>query len=268
MKPVILSKRLQAVADMVSKGNRVCDVGCDHGFVSIYLVEQGVSPFVLAMDVRKGPLGAAAEHVEERGLHGAIEIRLSDGLHNYEPGEADSLVCAGMGGKLMARILSEDWKKTDSFHELVLQPQSEIEGFRRFLYNNGYFIEKENMIEEEGKFYPMMRVRKAEGMQKTPGRLACRYGPLLMENGSTVLLSFLRREEQIYQEILDSLRTAGLSEPKRIKRYTEVEKALQDTKTAVSIVSEENRNPCSEQLRADENKQKITGGQGYGYDYN
>jgi tRNA A22 N-methylase len=124
------------------------------------------------------------------------------------------------------------------------------------------------MIEEEGKFYPMMRVRKAEGMQKTPGRLACRYGPLLMENGSTVLLSFLRREEQIYQEILDSLRTAGLSEPKRIKRYTEVEKALQDTKTAVSIVSEENRNPCSEQLRADENKQKITGGQGYGYDYN
>jgi tRNA (adenine22-N1)-methyltransferase len=266
MKPVILSKRLQAVADMVSKGNRVCDVGCDHGFVSIYLVEQGISPAVLAMDVRKGPLGAAAEHVEERGLAGEIETRLSDGLHNYTPGEADTLVCAGMGGKLMTRILSENRKKTDSFQEMVLQPQSEIEGFRRFIYNNGYFIEKENMIEEEGKFYPIMRVRKAEGTQKVPDRLACRYGPLLMENGSTVLLSFLRREEQIYQEILDSLRAAGLSEPKRIERYTEVEKALEDTKTAATIVSEKNRNSCSEQLRADGNRQKITGGQVYGYD--
>jgi hypothetical protein len=83
-----------------------------------------------------------------------------------------------------------------------------------------------------------------------------------------VLLSFLRREEQIYGEILDSLRTAGLSEPKRMERYAEVKKALEDTKTAVSIVSEKNRNSCSEQLRADGNKQKITGGQGYGYDYN
>jgi tRNA (adenine22-N1)-methyltransferase len=151
---------------------------------------------------------------------------------------------------------------------MILQPQSEIEGFRRFLYQNGYYIEKENMIEEEGKFYPMMRVRKAESMQEAPDELACRYGPLLMGNGSTVLLSFLRREEQIYEEILDSLQTAGLSEPKRMERYAEVERALEDTKTAASIVSEKNRNSCSEQLRADENKQKITGGQGYGYDYN
>jgi hypothetical protein len=82
-----------------------------------------------------------------------------------------------------------------------------------------------------------------------------------------VLLSFLRREEQIYGEILDSLRAAGLSDPKRIGRYTEVEKALEDVKTAVSIVSEKNRNSCPEQIRADENEQKITGGQGYGYDY-
>jgi tRNA (adenine22-N1)-methyltransferase len=211
-------------------------VGCDHGFVSIYLVEQGISPAVLAMDVRKGPLGAVTEHIEERGLGDAIETRLSDGLHNYEAGEADSLVCAGMGGKLMARILSDSWEKTNSFQELILQPQSEIEGFRRFLYNNGYFIEKENMIEEEGKFYPMMRARKAESAQKAPDRLACIYGPLLMENGSTVLLSFLRREEQIYEEILDSLRAAGLSKPSRIERYTEVEKALEDVKTAASIV--------------------------------
>jgi hypothetical protein len=82
----------------------------------------------------------------------------------------------------------------------------------------------------------MMRARKAKSAQKAPDRLACRYGPLLMENGSTVLLSFLRREEQIYEEILDSLQAAGLSKPSRIERYTELEKALEDVQTAASIV--------------------------------
>ena len=86
MRDVALSERLKAVADMVTVGNRVCDVGCDHGFVPIYLVQQGKSPRVLAMDLREGPLRAAREHVAAYGLCGQIETRLSDGLHNYNIG--------------------------------------------------------------------------------------------------------------------------------------------------------------------------------------
>ena len=137
MGPVLLSERLRAVASMVTPGSRVCDVGCDHGFVSIWLVEQNVSPRVLAMDVRVGPLGAAGRHVAQRGLESLIETRLSDGLHNYEIGEADSLICAGMGGRLMMRILGEEKAKTDSFKELILQPQSEIMQFRTWLREQG-----------------------------------------------------------------------------------------------------------------------------------
>lgn len=257
MKPVVLSKRLQAVADMVSMGNRVCDVGCDHGFVSVYLVEQGISPAVLAMDVRKGPLSAAREHVAERGLTSCIETRLSDGLHNYKIGEADTLVCAGMGGRLMMRILSEDREKTASFREMVLQPQSDIESFRRFLYEKGYHIAEENMIEEDGKFYPMMKAFKADvsqkvtklsemtktleipsasGMPNLPASLVCRYGPLLLQNRSQVLLSFLKREERIYGEILESLRRQGLSDGKRQARYAEVEHLMEDCRIAIAIV--------------------------------
>lgn len=162
MKPISLSGRLQAVAAMVTVGNRVCDVGCDHGFIPIYLVERGISPYVLAMDVKSGPLSAAKEHIAERGLEAVIETRLSDGLHNYNKDEADTLVCAGMGGRLMMRILSDDRIKTESFRELILQPQSEPEQFRAWLRNQGYRITDENMIEEEGKFYPMMRVETGD----------------------------------------------------------------------------------------------------------
>lgn len=158
MRQVVLSDRMRAVASMVTAGNRVCDVGCDHGFVSIYLVEQRLSPAVLAMDVRSGPLGAAREHIAERGLEEIITTRMSDGLHNYNIGEADTLICAGMGGGLMRRILSENSAKTDSFQELILQPQSEIEQFRAWLRERRYRITEEKMVEEDGKFYPMMRV--------------------------------------------------------------------------------------------------------------
>ena len=74
-----LSARLKAVAGMVTKGNRVCDVGCDHGYISIYLVKNGVSPYVYAMDVNKGPLLRAKEHILDYGYTDKIETILSDG---------------------------------------------------------------------------------------------------------------------------------------------------------------------------------------------
>ena len=268
MGPVILSERLRAVASMVTPGSRVCDVGCDHGFVSIWLVEQNVSPRVLAMDVRVGPLGAAGRHVAQRGLESLIETRLSDGLHNYEIGEADSLICAGMGGRLMMRILGEEKAKTDSFKELILQPQSEIMQFRRWLREQGLRITDEKMVEEDGKFYPMMRAVTEAGCSRAedagesrrsgdPGsqkpaadvahggkqgmeqeelcKLYDRYGGFLLQRGDSTLLAFLQKEERIHTEILDRLQGQGLDCDKRRMRYAEVETLLAECRRAKAI---------------------------------
>ena len=264
MRPVVLSKRLRTVASMVTPGMRVCDVGCDHGFVSIWLVEQQVSPSELAMDVREGPLGAAARHVAGHRLESRIETRLSDGLHNYEAGEADSLICAGMGGRLMMRILGEEKHKTDSFRELILQPQSELEEFRRWLRERGMRITDEKMVEEDGKFYPMMRAVPGSGEIRSVRHMApdeagfrsiieyiendgigeemlCklfdRYGGFLMLRGDSVLRAFLQKEERIYTEILGQLQQQGLSHDKRKKRYAEVEALLWECRKAQEIAA-------------------------------
>lgn len=253
MKPVTLSERMRAVAEMVTAGNRVCDVGCDHGFVSIYLVEQGISPGALAMDVRTGPLSAAREHVAERKLEGIIETRLSDGLHNYNIGEADTLICAGMGGGLMRRILADQPDKTRSFGELVLQPQSEVEQFRGWLRKTGYRIVGENMIEEEGKFYPMMRVaceKEADGesgayLKKTDAeqadiielcKLQDRYGPVLLATKNTILAAYLQREKRIYEGILEELSGQGLSDSHRSGRYRQIQGMLEDCHKALQMM--------------------------------
>lgn len=257
MRPVVLSKRLQTVADMVTAGNRVCDVGCDHGFVPIRLVQQGKSPHVLAMDLREGPLRAAREHVAAYGLDGRIEARLSDGLHNYEIGEADTLICAGMGGGLMQRILAQEREKAMSFEELILQPQSEIEQFRRFLRETGYCICDEEILLEEGKFYQVIRAvpqdekgqaggetasEDAEGMQRLSKetrealyKLKDRYGPVLLQKTTPVFLAFLEREAALYEEILRNLQAQGLHEEKRRARYEQVEALLQDNRRAAQM---------------------------------
>ncbi len=210
-----LSLRLSAIADMVTEGNRLVDVGCDHGYLPVYLVQNGKIPAAIAMDVRKGPLSRAQEHIRQYGLEEYIKTRLSDGLEALEAGEGDTLVIAGMGGPLMERILTDGASVRDSFSELILQPQSDIPHFRRFIQNEGWEIVEENMIEEEGKFYPMMRVQKAQmplfekRESDLPYSLEEAFGKFLLDSGNLVLLQYLKRELRIREEILEKLEKAA-----------------------------------------------------------
>lgn len=210
IKEVVLSKRLKGLADMVTPGSRVADVGCDHGFLSVYLVQKGISPRVLAMDVRRGPLSRAKEHVAAYELGDYIETRLSDGLAAYHEGEADTLVCAGMGGRLMQKILSACGEKARSFRELILQPQSELCEFRIFLRESGYEVLQENILCEEGKYYFLMKVcckpkpsveRHAEAGCELTQRLYDKYGEMLLKAKHPVLKEYLLERKRAVKEI-------------------------------------------------------------------
>lgn len=205
MKQVQLSNRLLAAAGMVTKGNIVADIGCDHAYTSIYLCQAGIAPKVIAMDVNKGPLVGARAHVEEAGLTEQIDIRLSDGLQKLVPGEADSVLLCGMGGLLMIKILSDYPEATASLKELILQPQSEVGEVRRYLHKQGYEITKEHMLKEDGKFYVMMRAVKSEVPQQYETECDYIYGKILLEEKNPVLADFLDREHRLRADVLTAL---------------------------------------------------------------
>lgn len=231
---VILSRRMQAVADMVTQGNKVADVGCDHGYVSIYLVQQKRTEHVLAMDINSGPLLRARQHVEEAGLCAYITLRLSDGLTAYKAGEADTLICAGMGGRLMQRILAREPDKTDSFKELILQPQSETASFRHFITNAGYLIAEENMILEEGKFYSVIRALRGHKVCKL-SEAEARFGPALLRGKHPVLKEYLAAEWEKEVKLEKELMTAP--EGVRVsQRLAEIRQEMDYVRQAMEMV--------------------------------
>lgn len=223
-----LSVRLQAVADMVTEGTKVADVGTDHAYIPIYLVEHGKNPSAIAMDINRGPLKKAEENISSHNLENKIETRLSDGLKQLHLGEADSVVIAGMGGGLVVKIMEEGVLHKKYVKEWILQPQSEISKVRQYLNENGYCIVEENMVIDEGKFYPMMRVTEGTIEEYTREELC--YGKCLLKEKNPILKKFLEKEIDIKKEILEKLhQTKGGQVAKRIEEIEEETDRLQKT---------------------------------------
>lgn len=211
-----LSKRLQAVANLVGEAGVVADVGTDHGYIPVYLVSFGKAERAIALDVNEGPLLRAKEHICQFHLEEQIKTRRSDGLSELQPGEAEVLVIAGMGGALMMRILDEGEEIARTARRLVLQPQSELFSFRRYLTEHGYCITAEDMVYEDGKFYSMMAAvwrgdDARDSCVKTCARgiwsasVSLKYGALLIADRHPVLRQYLEYQQGQKQKILKSL---------------------------------------------------------------
>ena len=200
-----LSLRLQAIADLVTEGNRLADIGTDHAWLPIRLCLDGKIPSAVAMDIRKGPASAAAEHICQAGLEDRIEVRISDGLAGLEEGETDTIVIAGMGGALIRRILAEAEEKIHSFSELVLGPQSEPELVRRFLESIGFSIVQEKLICEDGKYYPIIKAVHADACRSMKAEELA-YGPCLLHDRNSALKEWLIRKKETNQQLQRSLK--------------------------------------------------------------
>jgi len=185
-----LSPRLQACCNFIAPGDRVADVGTDHGYLGIWLLQQGIARSVIASDIVPGPLSAAQHNVEKYGFTEQMQCYLSDGVRSI-PRDFDTLVCAGMGGDTIISILgAAHWLK-DSKYRLVLQSQSKTPLLRRYITDRGWRIAEESVVRDGRFLYTVMEVWWDPGHKLTPGQWY--FPPALLENPSVELPAYYRR---------------------------------------------------------------------------
>lgn len=221
---VRLSERLQMVADMVSVKNSVADIGCDHGYTSLYLAQSVGVRHVIAMDINRGPLERAREHILQAQVEDRIETRQSDGAKQLNPGEVEGMVISGMGGALMVKILSESRLVTASLKELIIQPQSELPLIRRYLHQAGFIIAQERMVVDADKFYVAIRAVPGQEEYGTDqlAQIYYRYGKCLIEDKNQILKTFLLRELQRMNGILERFQREPECGEKAARRMQEL----------------------------------------------
>ena len=197
------SSRLLTCAGFVNKGDRVADIGCDHGYLSIHLLTTGIAKSCIASDVAEGPLQSAMRNARKYGVQENISFYLSDGVRSI-PRDFDALVCAGMGGDTMIHILeSAPWLQNEKYR-LILQCQSKRPELRKWLYDHGFSIRRETLAQDGKFYYPVMEIVYAPGEQLSGADYY--ITPALRASGSPLLKPF-------YDRVVGGIRTSveGLS---------------------------------------------------------
>ena len=212
-----ISKRLLCCASMVQSGARVADIGTDHGYLGIYLLQSGAARHVIACDLRKDPLENARRNAKLFGADGEMELRLSDGLEKILPDEVDTVVMAGMGGDLIQKILSQcPWRKREGL-QFILQPQSAGNVLRRWLCEDGFEIRREEPVQDGHFLYTVMDIRQGEPAPLTPGTEYA--SPALLASGSPLVGNYLARVENALQETVRGLTNAEKQRPERLAYF-------------------------------------------------
>lgn len=265
---MLLSDRMRAVVGLVQPCRSIADIGCDHGYISMEIVRSNICRHVIAMDINSGPLARAKNNIADYDMQEYIETRLSDGVSALKAGEAEGVVCAGMGGRLIISILEQDRELIGEMRQLVLQPQSEIEEVRGYLRERGFLIDKEDMVFEDGKYYPMMRAlpgafgklerqlgrnleeksrRNSAHANGNPAyrqpidiseiskdevqrltRVQDTYGPCLLKMGHPILRRYLLWEKENYGNIRKNLMSQRQITERQQRRIDELDEKLGD----------------------------------------
>lgn len=232
-----ISNRLKAICDLCLPGQVVADIGCDHGYVSITLTNSGKFEKALAMDINEGPLRLAGQNIALYGDKARIETRLSSGFDKLEKGEADTVIIAGMGGMLVRDILDAGRDKLGSVKQLVLGAQSDIDTVRRYITAAGFRFDDEEMLEEDGKYYQLIRaVNTGSDIEGQLSDIEALYGPVLISKKHAVLREYLTKQKAVLTDI--KLRLDGRTEDKIISRVEELTRDIRIIDETLELIRE------------------------------
>lgn len=157
-----LSTRLKAIVDYIEPNLKIADIGTDHGYIPIYLIKNNISNFVIATDINKGPIKTLLNNLKENKIESGVYERLGSGMKVIKENEVDVVIIAGMGGNLIADIISNSYNISKSLKYMILQPAQNPEVLRKYLFNNGFKVLEESLVLDFGKYYHTIKVGLGE----------------------------------------------------------------------------------------------------------
>ena len=221
-----LSKRLFAIKDMIAENSIVADIGTDHGYIPVFLIENEISKKVIAADISKGSLEKTIKLVRSLGLNHSIETRLGDGLNVIKPYEVDTLIVAGMGGVLIRDILEKNKDIAESINNFVFQPMIGVKELRKYLIHNNFEIVDEDLVFEEEKYYEIISAKR--GKSCISKEIHYEISELLLEKKHPLLGDFIKYKINKVESIINEIRLVETEKSK--EKYIELENLLKDYK--------------------------------------
>ncbi len=220
-----ISKRLLCCAELIDAPCRVADIGTDHGYLGIHLLSSGKADYIVAADLRQGPLDNAIKNAKRFAMMDRMRFVLSDGLRNVDADEIDTIVCAGMGGELIIRILENCPWIFDAKYRLILQPQATPHLLRAWLADKGFSIEREIVCHDGRFYYTVLRARFGERMILSEGQQY--ITPQLLREESELVPAFIDQTIGQLEKTVNGMRSAREVQESRLAFYAQ---ALEEIK--------------------------------------
>lgn len=198
-----LNPRLKKIAQQVKKGEKVADIGTDHGYIPIYLLKNKISPFIIAGDINKKPLKTAENNIKEHGLLDKIETRLGSGLSILKPGEVNTAIIAGMGGLLIGDLLKHSKDIVKNLDTLIIQPMQAQSELRKYLVSNGFTIVDDILVKEDHRIYEIIVVK--HGAEKSIDPIYYDIGFHIMNNPKPLAIEFINRKIREAKNIKENI---------------------------------------------------------------
>nr|UWI51492.1 class I SAM-dependent methyltransferase [Clostridioides difficile] len=219
-----LTDRLLKIASLVSDDKKIADIGTDHGYIPVYLLNEGRVPFAVLADVNKGPLDNARKEVIQNNLLEKVDLRLGSGIEVLEIGEVEEVIIAGMGGILISELLEAKKEVAHSIEKLILQPMQAQEELRRYLLNNGYEILKEVLVREDFRIYEIIVAKYTGKNTIIEDEIQFEVGIKLLENKDSLFYDFIEKKIKTYSAIVNQLEG---------KNGEEINKKREESKIAI-----------------------------------
>lgn len=200
-----LSLRLRTICNMIDSCKTIADIGTDHGYIPIYLIKNKICEFAIACDINKGPLEKAKENIKLENLEDNISLRLGSGFDVITPGEANVAIIAGMGGHLIKDLIESGMEVFKSLDYLILQPVQNPDVLRKYIYDNGFEIIKEELCIDEKIFYEIIKIRYVnanENIRKVENDIFYEVSYDLIKQKHPLVNNFIQYKINRYSNIL------------------------------------------------------------------